>query len=111
PHAHPKMTYRATAFIINGFVLLAVAWLLSRPPTSAVRQRLDTGLRWLIPSHFLGSVLALELDNAEPSWKLWLILLPILSVALCFVSVAKQWKPFLFTGLAYIAVSYVRAFE
>ena len=32
------------------------------------------------------------------------------SISLCYISVRKQWRPFLFTGLFYVAVAYVRCF-
>jgi hypothetical protein len=34
----------------------------------------------------------------------------VAAIACCYVSVWKQWRPFLFTGLFYVAVAYYRAF-
>ena len=41
---------------------------------------------------------------------MWLGLLPIGSVGVILLSVPRQWKPFLATGLVYLAAWYVRAF-
>ncbi|MFZ4573509.1 MAG: serine/threonine-protein kinase [Phycisphaerales bacterium] len=106
----PTLALRALAFIGNGCVLIVTAALLGRR-WSAARDRLASLLRWVIPSHFLGALLAMEHTRLGGAWLAWLLGLSVLSVLLCFVSVLKQWKPFLINGLVYIAVAYARAFD
>ena len=101
---------RAVAFIVNGCALQALAHLLSLH-TTTVRSRLAEAIRWVSPSHFLASVLVLEIDVDDGrSWILWLILLVAASIAFCYLSAWKQWRPFFLTGLFYVAVAYYRAF-
>ncbi len=102
---------RAVAFIANGCALQALAHLLALH-TTTVRSRLAEAIRWVSPSHFLASIVVLEWDaQDEYAWILWLIVLVLAAIACCYVSVWKQWRPFLFTGLFYIAVAYFRAFS
>ncbi len=100
---------RAAAFIINGAVLQVVAHVLSHRRT-LVRARLAEVIRWVSPSHFLGGLWILERE-AENAWLFWLVALALASIALCYISVWKQWRPFLVTGLVWVAVAYGRAFR
>ena len=52
----------------------------------------------------------MDLKHRLPSWLFWLIMLAAASVFTCYLSVWKQWRPFLVSGLFYIAAAYVRAF-
>ena len=102
-------TTRATAFIINGVVLQLVSHVLSRRRT-VVRSRLAEVIRWISPSHFLAGLWQIQVEAGDGLWLLWLIILAVTSISLCYISVRKQWRPFLFTGLFYVAVAYVRCF-
>ena len=99
----------AVAFIVNGAVLQGLAHLLGRWRT-VTRARLAEAIRWVSPTHFLGGLLLLQLDADEGWWLLWLSVLAAASILTCFLSVWKQWRPFLFSGLFYVAVAYARAF-
>ncbi len=104
------VTVRAVAFMINGCALQALSHLLGRQRTF-LRSRLAEAIRWVSPSHFLAAIVVLEFDAQDRhAWILWLIVLVLAAIACCYVSVWKQWRPFLFTGLFYIAVAYFRAF-
>ena len=125
---------RATAFIINGLVLLAVSWGLTRVKTVAC-GRLAEFLRWLIPSHLIGGLIALAVAGWEfadefarfahshgqdampfdgrsiaPDWSvspwIWLGCAAIVSVGIALASVHRQWKPFLVSGLLGLAAAY-----
>jgi hypothetical protein len=107
---HDNTTMRAVAFMVNGCALQALSHLLGREQT-LLRRRLAEAIRWVSPSHFLASLVVLELDVDEGrAWVLWIVLLFVAAIACCYVSVWKQWRPFLFTGLFYVAVAYYRAF-
>ncbi|MCW5776663.1 MAG: protein kinase [Phycisphaeraceae bacterium] len=101
--------WKALAFIVNGAVLSLVAFMLDRV-RSPLRVRLGNMLRWAIPTHFLGGLLALEYYDGFGVWLPWLIGLAAASVAFILASVPRQWKPFLATGLIYLALCYARAF-
>jgi predicted Ser/Thr protein kinase len=101
---------RGVAFMGNGFALVVAAATLGRR-WSAARDRLSSLLRWVIPSHFLGALLALEHTRLGGAWLVWLLAVAALAIILCFVSVPKQWKPFLVNGLIYLAIAYARAFD
>ncbi|MCH8260508.1 MAG: serine/threonine protein kinase [Planctomycetes bacterium] len=104
------VTVRSVAFMINGCALQALSHILGRQRTF-LRSRLAEAIRWVSPSHFLAAIVVLESDVDDGhAWILWLIVLVLASIACCYVSVWKQWRPFLFTGLFYIAVAYFRAF-
>lgn len=106
--AHDK-TVRSVAFMINGCVLQGLSYILSRQRT-LLRSRLAEAIRWVSPSHFLASILVLEWDASGNAWILWIIILVLASIACCYISVWKQWRPFLFTGLFYVAISYFRTY-
>jgi hypothetical protein len=101
---------RALAFMCSGSVLLALSWYLSRHPGEA-RERLAVALRWILPSHFLASLLWLSIENVWGLERTWLIAAGAASIVVCFVSVIKQWKPFVVNGLVYLAAAYFRAFD
>ncbi len=105
----PSESQRAAAFLVCGVLFLLLSLVLSRRPT-ALRDRLARFLRWIIPSYFLLPIAWLEYRSEAPGWGFWLAALVLGAVALCFGSVLKQWKPFMLTGLAYLAEGYVRAF-
>jgi predicted Ser/Thr protein kinase len=106
---HSHVGPRAFAFMMNGFLLAALAWVMERH-WSLLRERLAVSLRWVIPSHFLGSIFVLEEDNFGEAWGLWLAILPVCAIAFCYLSVLKQWKPFVFNGMVYAALAYAQAF-
>jgi len=101
---------RSQSFIANGFIFAGLAAAFGKR-WSPARDRLGSALRWIIPSHFLGSLLAMEHSELGGMWLGWLLALGASSVIVCFVSVLKQWKPFLVNGLFYFAVAYIRAFD
>lgn len=105
-----QLARRAVAFMLAGVSLLGVAWALSRS-SSAPRRAVSRWLRWLLPSHFLAPLLVLHENDIWHASRLWLVLAAGASFTLCFVSVWKQWKPFFFNGLAYLAYSYFIAFD
>jgi hypothetical protein len=101
---------RALAFIMNGVILAGLSWWLGRGPGLA-RERLALGIRWVLPSHFLASILVLEMRDAWSIRWVWLAALAAAAVTICFASVLKQWKPFLINGLAYLGVAYWQTFD
>lgn len=100
----------ALAFMCSGVVLLGLSWYLSRHPGEA-RERIAVALRWILPSHFLASLLWLSVENVWSLGRTWLIIAAAGSVVVCYVSVIKQWKPFVINGLVYLAAAYFRAFD
>lgn len=100
---------RAVAFIMNGAALQALSHLFGHRRTVS-RGRLAEAIRWVSPSHFLAGLLVLQIEAEEGWWLFWLIVLSAASIATCYVSVWKQWRPFLFSGLLYVAVAYGRSF-
>ncbi len=108
--ALPSDEKRAGAFLIVGLLLLALGSLLSRRPTSLL-DKTSRALRWITPSYILLPMAWLEYHNAAPGWGLWFVLLAATSLASIFASAALQWKPYLLTGLIYLAEWYVRAFD
>lgn len=103
------VTVRSVAFMINGCVLQVLSYILGRQRT-LLRSRLAEAIRWVSPSHFLASILVLEWDANGNAWILWILILVLASITCCYISVWKQWRPFLFTGLFYVAISYFRAY-
>ena len=98
---------RATAFIINGFILFLLSWYLDRHRT-VVRKRLSSLLRWLMPAHILGAIIELEKSlTFRESW-LWLAALVVSAGGFCFSSIFRQWRPFLVSGLIAMAFAYFR---
>ncbi|MCL4742416.1 MAG: serine/threonine protein kinase [Phycisphaerales bacterium] len=101
--------WQALAFIVNGAVLSVISIMLDRN-RSPLRIRLSNLLRWAIPTHLLGGLLALEYYDGFGVWLPWLIGLAAASIGFIVASVPRQWKPFLATGLVYLALCYARAF-
>jgi hypothetical protein len=101
---------RALAFMMSGTLQLCLAWLLTRRPGDA-RETLGRALRWVLPSHFLAPLLILHIEDVWHMGRVWLIVMAGLSIVLCFVSVIKQWKPFVVNGLVYLAVAYFHGFD
>lgn len=99
----------ACAFIVNGVLLLIVTAVLDRTST-LVRARMADAVRWISPSHFLAGLLVLEIDSEDGRWILWLGLLALASLLFCYLSIHKQWRLFLFSGLLYLAIAYARTF-
>ena len=99
----------ACAFIINGVLLLILTAVLDRTPT-LVRTRMANAIRWISPSHFLAGLLVLEIDSEDGWWMLWLGLLALASLLFCYLSIHRQWRLFLFSGLLYLAIAYARMF-
>jgi serine/threonine protein kinase len=109
---------RAAAFMINGLLLLGLSTILSRIGTNPCR-RLAELIRWLIPAHILGGMLALEQETWEARnaakapigcW-IWLGVSAVTSAAFAFSSVLRQWRPFLVSGLIGIAAVYWTLYE
>ena len=105
----------ATAFIINGLILLALSWGLTLVRTIAC-SRLAEILRWIIPAHVLGGLIELALatwvmaDEQEmktaAAW-VWLGVAAFTSLGFALASVRRQWRPFLVSGLLGLASIYV----
>lgn len=106
----PDIARIALAFMINGLLLLLASGILMRRLAPS-RESLALFLRWIIPSHFLASLQLLHHENVWDLHGVWLGTAAITAVTLCFISVWKQWKPFLVNGLFYFAVVYFRAFD
>ena len=77
---------------------------------TVVRARLAQAIRWVSPSFFMGGLLTLQVQAEGMVWLLWLVVLAAAAVTLCYLGAWKQWRPFLFTGLIYVAVTFGRAF-
>lgn len=107
----PTVSRHAVAFMVNGALLLLLSDLFASRRT-VVRRRLSEILRWIVPSHVLIGMLVLYGEAAE-GWTslLWLLSVAGVSLGLCAWSVLKQWRPFLFSGLFYLAVAYSFGFE
>jgi serine/threonine protein kinase len=101
----------AGAFIVNGVLLQLVSIVLRRRP-SVARRRLAESLRWLVPSHLLGALIALHINaEREQVVVLWLCLLVAASLGVAGASVPRQWRPFLYSGVAYLGVAYALLFR
>lgn len=105
----PDPAHQAWAFGVNGLLLVAVMFLLGRDPTP-LRRRIAEVLRWLLPTHLMAPLLFMEIHETFNAWIPWLALLPVLAVGFCFASALRQWKPFLISGLVYLAAWYARCF-
>lgn len=110
------VTSRAIAFLVNGIVLQMLAFGLERSKT-IVRSRLAEFIRWITPQLFLGPIVALEYDamhganRSSPLAWFWVVVLYTGATAFCYLSVLRQWRPFLVTGLVYLGVVYFKTFE
>jgi len=98
---------RSVAFIINGFILMGLSWWLGRTRTAAC-GRLAELLRWIIPAHIIGGLLALEADTQSiaAAW-VWISAATLASLCFMLASVRKQWRPFVVSGLLGLAWSFV----
>jgi len=106
----PETADRAYAFFINGIVAAALMIVLGRDLTP-LRRRIAEVFRWLVPSHLMLPLLFMEIAETWGVWAPWLAALPLLALGFCFGSALRQWKPFLISGLAYLAVWYTRGFH
>ncbi|MCH2142272.1 MAG: serine/threonine protein kinase [Phycisphaerales bacterium] len=98
---------RSIAFILNGLLLTGLSWLLGSAKTTAC-QRLSDLLRWIIPAHILGGLLALEADtdSVAAAW-VWISVTALASLCFTVASVRRQWRPFVVSGLIGLAWSFV----
>jgi hypothetical protein len=108
--AAPLPAEQAWAFAVNSLLLAAIMVLLGRR-TTPLRRRLAEVLRWIIPTHLMAPLLLMEIHETWGQWAPWLILMPVVAVGFCFASALRQWKPFLLSGLAYLAIWYARCFS
>jgi hypothetical protein len=70
-------------------------------------------LRWLVPNHICGALVYLHVDQTGSEGYaaiVWLVTLAAAALGFIGLSVVRQWKPFLFSGLGYLTVAYVRGF-
>ncbi|MEM1072633.1 MAG: serine/threonine-protein kinase [Planctomycetota bacterium] len=97
------------AFLLNGLALFTLSAVFDRRgPSSRLCAKI---LRWLVPIHVLGSLIALESAEAFDARGAWLAALGGAALLLSLLSIPKQWKPFLFSGLLGIAVAFVLVFR
>jgi serine/threonine protein kinase len=100
---------RAWAFAVNALLLVGVMLLLGRRSTT-LRRRLVGALRWIIPAHLMLPLLFMEIHESWGVWTPWAVLLPVVALGFCFASALRQWKPFLISGMAFLAIWYARCF-
>ena len=106
-------------FIVNAGIYFVLQAICDRLNTSQMRT-VAKAFRFVIPGHVLTSTLLLGLD-ASDRWhsslgddsmrletKIFEAALPILAAAFVFLSIPKQMKNFLATGLIFLAVGIVR---
>lgn len=105
----PDPAWQAWAFAVNSLILALVMVILGRRPTP-LRRRVAEVLRWLIPTHLMAPLLFMEVFETWGVWSPWLALMPLVALGFCFASALRQWKPFLISGLIYLAVWYARCF-
>ncbi len=101
------------AFMTSGILQQAASMLLTARPWRAGSHG-ATALRWLVPNHICGAMVYLHIDRTgdnNSAALAWLVLLSLAAVSFISLSVVRQWKPFLFSGLAYLTVAYIRAFS
>jgi len=106
----PFESQQALGLLVNGAFFFALSSVLDRQ-SGSVAHSLGLVLRWIVPMHILGGLAWLEINEAYDRRGLWIGLLCAASVAFAVASVPKQWKPFLFSGLAGLALAYARLFE
>lgn len=102
--------HKALAIAANGLLYVGTTAWLDRKRSSTRIILADMG-RWLIPSHLLGSLIVLEAVDGFGRWQLWLILTPICAGILAYLSVKRQWKPFLVSAFTGLAIWYARCFD
>jgi len=99
---------RATAFLIIAVVLWLVTCLLDRSKTP-LRLNLGSAVRWVLPTATLLPIALLARESWEPEylreWYIWDALLILGALGFAIWSIKHQWKPFLVSGLGYLATS------
>jgi hypothetical protein len=102
----------ALAFMCSGVLQQALSYLLIvRAWRSGSRGA--NFLRWLVPNHICGALVYLHVDQTGSEGYaaiVWLVTLAAAALGFIGLSVIRQWKPFLFSGLGYLTVAYVRGF-
>lgn len=100
-------------FVANGMIYLLLATL-CRAMGTVLQRRLAQVLNWLGPLHILGALRQLDDDELglnERHLLFYRFLLPLVSLAFVFGSVARQMKSFFFSGLTGITVAVHRFTE
>ena len=99
---------RATAFLIVAVVLWLVTCLLDRSRTP-LRLNLGSAVRWVLPTATLLPIALLARESWEPKylpeWYIWDGLLIFGAIGFAIWSIKHQWKPFLVSGLCYLATA------
>ncbi len=98
------------AMAVNGVLLGGVMLILGRRATP-LRRRIVDVLRWVLPTHLMAPLVFMETGEAFGVWVPWSVLLFVLAVGFCVASALRQWRPFLFSGMVYLAVWYARCFD
>jgi serine/threonine protein kinase len=102
-----EVKQRATAFFIVAVVLWLVTCLLDRKRTP-LRLNLGSALRWILPTATLLPIALLSKHSWDPysdEWYAWNGLLVVGAIGFAIWSIKHQWKPFLVSGLGYLATS------
>ena len=98
---------RSTAFFIVAVVLWLITCLLDRTRTP-LRMTLASTLRWILPTAALLPIALLAKHSWWPytrEWIVWDSLLVLGAIGFAIWSIKHQWKPFLVSGLGYLATS------
>ncbi len=102
-----EVKQRATAFFIIAVLLWLVSCLLDRQRTP-LRLNLGSAVRWVLPTATLLPIALLAKHSWEPyldEWYIWDALLVLGALGFAIWSIKHQWKPFLVSGLGYLATS------
>ena len=102
-----EVKQRATAFFIVAVLLWIVSCLLDRQRTP-LRLNLGSAVRWVLPTATLLPIALLAKHSWEPylnEWYIWDALLVLGAFGFAIWSIKHQWKPFLVSGLGYLATS------
>ena len=102
-----EVKQRATAFFIVAVLLWLVSCLLDRQRTP-LRLNLGSAVRWVLPTATLLPIALLAKHSWEPylnEWYIWDALLVLGAFGFAIWSIKHQWKPFLVSGLGYLATS------
>ena len=98
---------RATAFFIVAVLLWLVTCMLDKTQTP-LRVNLGSALRWVLPTATLLPIALLAKQSWRPysnEWYIWDAVLVVGAVGFAIWSIKHQWKPFLVSGLGYLATS------
>ena len=98
---------RATAYFIVAVILWLLTHLLDRTRTP-LRLNLGSSVRWVLPTATLLPIALLAKYSWEPylrEWVVWDGLLVVGALGFAIWSIKHQWKPFLVSGLGYLATS------